>query len=308
MAWSTADIPPQQGRLIIITGTGGLGYEAALVLARAGGKVVLAGRNRNKGDEAIGRIGEAVPNADIRFEELDLASLASVKAFAERMDAAGKPLDVLVNNAGVMGIPTRKTTQDGFELQFGTNYLGHFALTMRLLPLLFKAEAPRVVSLSSSMHRMASIRFDDLQSESRYSPNSVYGETKLAMLMFALELDRCVKVAGVPLVSTAAHPGIARTDLITNGPTGRPVLQFFAELTGRLVGQSAADGALPVLRAATDPAVKGGEYYGPSGFQEIKGPPALAKMSDRAKDPAAAKRLWEASVALTQVYPPAPIQ
>lgn len=227
MDWATAQIPSQHRRLYVITGTGGLGYEAALVLARAGAEIVLAGRNRQKGQEAGKGIQGAVADADIRFEALDLASLKSVHAFADRHIEAGKPVDVLINNAGVMGIPTRKTTADGFEMQFGTNYLGHFALTIRLLPLLLKAEAPRVVSLSSSTHRMGKIRLDDLQAEKNYNPNSVYGDTKLAMLMFAFELDRRSKAGGLPLISAAAHPGIARTELMSNGPTGRPVLQFF---------------------------------------------------------------------------------
>jgi NAD(P)-dependent dehydrogenase (short-subunit alcohol dehydrogenase family) len=301
MSWSESDMPSQQGRFVVVTGTGGLGYEAGRALAQAGAEVVLAGRNPLRGHEAIARIHRTVADAPVRFEQLDLADLASIRTLADRLAERGRPIDILVNNAGVMGFPERRETRDGFELQFGTNHLGHFALTMRLLPLLLKAPAPRVVSLGSSTHKIGRIDFDDLQATKAYSPNGAYGNSKLATLMFALELDRRAKAAGVPLLSNAAHPGIARTDLMSNGPTGRPAVQFLSHLIERLVGQSPAEGTLPVLRAATDPASGGGEYYGPSGFLEIKGPPALASLSKRARDRDTWRRLWEVSEQLTGV-------
>lgn len=301
MSWSDADIPSQHGRLFVITGTGGLGYEAARVITEKGGMVVLAGRNPQKGEAAIARIRQMTPSADLRFESLDLASLASVKTFADRMIVAARPIDVLVNNAGVAIVPERRETQDGFELQLGTNFLGHFALTMRLMPLLLRGPAPRVVNLSSSTHKMGKINLDDLQLVTSYSPSKAYAQSKLATLMFALELDRRARAAGVPLISNAAHPGIARTELMSNGPTGQPVLQFFSHLIERLVGQSAAGGALPLLRAATDPHAKGGEYYGPSGWMEIKGPPKAVPLSHKSQDEAVSRQLWAAAAKLTGV-------
>ncbi|WP_421123746.1 oxidoreductase [Sphingobium yanoikuyae] len=303
MSWSEADIPSQAGKLFVITGTGGLGFEDASALVRKGTKVILAGRNPAKGKDSITRIRAETPTADIAFEELDLASLESIGAFAGRLLADGRPIDVLINNAGVAIVQKRQETQDGFELQLGTNYLGHFALTMRLMPLLLSAKAPRVVSLSSTTHKMGKIDFDDLQLEKSYGGSAAYAQSKLAMLMFALELDRRAREAGANLISVAAHPGIARTELMNNGPAGRPVLQFFSHLIERLLGQSSAAGALPTLRAATDPAVQSGEYYGPKGFLEAKGPPELASISAKAQDDAARRRLWEVSARLTGLVP-----
>ena len=215
--WTFSDIPSQRGRRAIVTGTGGLGYETALALVRAGGDVILAGRNLEKGAESVSRIKVEVPAARIAFEQLDLASLASVEDFAGPMLMQHTPLDLLVNNAGVMTPPSRQTTSDGFELQFGTNYLGHFALTGRLLPIL-NGRGPRVVNLSSLAHRGGAIHFDDLQWERSYRPWAAYGQSKLAMLMFAFELQRRSDAAGWGLMSNAAHPGYARTELIANGP------------------------------------------------------------------------------------------
>ena len=216
MAWSTKDMPSQQGRVAIITGaTGGLGLETAKALAGAGAAVVLTGRNAAKGEAALQHIRAAYPNATIRYEDLDLASLASVAAFADRFASAHASVDVLVNNAGVMMPPARHLTADGFELQFGTNYLGHFALTAHLLPLLRAGNRPRVVSLSSIAHKLqAAIHFDDLQWQRRYSPWAAYAQSKLAMLVFAIELQRRSDAAGWGLLSVAAHPGYARTGLL----------------------------------------------------------------------------------------------
>ena len=300
-AWSKADIPSQAGRLAIVTGTGGLGFETALALVEAGAEVILAGRNAQKGQQSVDAIMARKPRGRVRFAPLDLASLASVRAFGEHMNAENRPIDLLINNAGVMTPPQRQTTNDGFELQLGTNYLGHFALTLALLPLLKRAKQPRVVSVSSLVHRMGKMDFDDLQAERKYSPQAAYGQSKLAMILFARELQRRSDAGGWGITSNAAHPGYARTELIANGPGANALLSRI----GRVVlepwaSQSAADGALPTLLAATSPDAKGGEYYGPNGFYELKGPPAPAKMSARALDATTGARLWTVSETLTQ--------
>jgi len=300
MVWTTADIPSQAGRICVVTGTGGLGYETAVVLAAKGADVILAGRNPAKGAQSIDRIRAAVGRA-ARFEALDLASLASIAAFAERLAGEAERVDLLVNNAGVMAPPTRGQTADGFELQFGTNYLGHFALTAHLLPLLRRAEAARIVSLSSGVHVAGAIRFDDPQWERAYSPERAYAQSKLAMLMFALELQRRSHAGGWNLMSNAAHPGYARTDLIDNGPGRRGAMYLVSRVLGAFASQSAADGAWPTLFAATSPEAVGGGYYGPSQMLEMKGPPKAAFISRRARDPEAARRLWELSERLTGV-------
>ncbi|WP_168189900.1 SDR family oxidoreductase [Brevundimonas sp. SGAir0440] len=302
MTWTTNDIPDLSGRLAIVTGaTGGLGLETAIVLAGKGAEVVLAARNPDKGTEAERLIRSHHPNAAVRFDLLDLASLASVQAFAERHLATGRPVDILIDNAGIMALPTRQTTVDGFEMQFGTNYLSHFALVGRLLPLLTAAKA-RVVQLSSVAHRSGHIRLDDLNYQSHYSPWPVYQQSKLAMLMFALELQRRSDAHGWGLTSVAAHPGFARTDLIANGHAGKPGLfARGARLLEAVLSHSAADGALPILMAATLPDPTPGGYYGPTGFQEMKGPPGVAVIKRQARDTDVAKRLWTESERLTGV-------
>ncbi len=302
MTWTTNDIPDLSGRLAIVTGaTGGLGLETALVLAGKGAEVVLAARNPDKGAEAERLIRSHHPNAAVRFDLLDLASLASVQAFAERHLAMGRPIDILIDNAGVMALPTRQTTVDGFEMQFGTNYLSHFALVGRLLPLLIGAKA-RVVQLSSVAHRSGHIRLDDLNYQTHYSPWPVYQQSKLAMLMFAVELQRRSDAHGWGLTSVAAHPGFARTDLIANGHAGKPGLfARGARLLEAVLSHSAADGALPVLMAATLPDPTPGGYYGPTGFQEMKGPPGVAVIKRQAKNGDVARRLWSESERLTGV-------
>jgi NAD(P)-dependent dehydrogenase (short-subunit alcohol dehydrogenase family) len=300
--WTIADIPSQDGKTAIITGaTGGLGFETALGLAGAGAAVVLTGRNAAKGQDAIQRIRGQFPNAKISYETLDLASLASVADFAARFAAAHVSLDLLINNAGVMALPKRQTTADGFEMQFGINYLGHYALTARLLPLLRRGHQPRVVNLSSLAHRSGAIDFEDLQGAKSYNPFKAYCQSKLAMLMFALELQRRSNAAGWGLLSNAAHPGFARTDLIANGPGNSGLMGFLGRLLQPIASHSAAAGALPTLFAATSPAAKAAGYYGPNGFYEMKGPPAPAKIMPRAKDVAVAARLWDVSAALTGV-------
>jgi len=300
--WTTADIPPSNGKTAVITGaTGGLGYETALALAGAGAGVTLTGRNEAKGRHALQAIRGQFPNAEIAYENLDLANLASVADFAKRYAAAHASLDLLINNAGVMALPERQTTADGFEMQFGTNYLGHYALTAHLLPLLRRGNQPRVVNLSSLTHRRGVINFDDLQGTRSYSPSRAYSQSKLAMLMFALELQRRSDAAGWGVMSNAAHPGFARTDLIANGPGANGLLGLLSKLLQPFISQSAAAGALPTLFAATSPEAKPAGYYGPNGFFELKGPPAAAKIMPQANDAAAAARLWDVSAALTGV-------
>ncbi|WP_213740203.1 SDR family oxidoreductase [Bradyrhizobium sp. dw_411] len=300
--WSTADIPPLNGKTAVITGaTGGLGYETALALAGAGANVVLTGRNETKGRHALQAIRSQFPNAEIAYDTIDLASLASVAEFASRYAAAHTSLDLLVNNAGVMALPQRQVTSDGFEMQLGTNYLGHYALTAHLLPLLRQGRQPRVVNLSSLAHRSGAINFGDLQSAKSYSSWKAYCQSKLAMLMFALELQRRSDAGGWGLMSNAAHPGYARTELIANGPGASGLLWQLSKSLQPLMSQSAAEGALPTLFAATSPDAKPAGYYGPNWFYELKGPPVPAKIMPQAKDAASAARLWDVSAALTGV-------
>jgi len=302
MSFTVKDIPSQAGKRAVITGaTGGLGYETALALASAGAKVVLAARNPQKGAEALARIAAIHPGADIRFDLLDLASLASVAAFAERLAGEAAPIDLLVNNAGIMALPQRQTTADGFEAQLGVNYLSHFALTAQLLPLLRAAPAPRVVSLSSVAHRAGKIDFDDLQGERLYRPWKAYSQSKLAMLMFALELQRRSDAGGWGLMSNAAHPGIARTELIPNGPGMGGVMGLVSAVLFPVMSHSAAAGALPTLLAATSPQARPAAYYGPGGLSEIKGAPTSARIMPQAQDVAVASRLWTVSETLTGV-------
>ena len=300
--WTTADIPSLSGKTAVVTGaTGGLGYETALALAGAGAIVILTGRNEAKGLRAIERICEQFPKALIAYEHLDLASLASVADFAKRFAAGNEQLDLLVNNAGVMALPTRQQTEDGFEMQLGTNYFGHYALTARLLPQLRRAKGARVVNLSSLAHRSGAINFDDLQSKRSYRPWPAYCQSKLAMLMFSLELQRRSDAAGWGVRSVAAHPGYARTDLIPNGPGANGLSWRVGQLLQPLISQSAGEGALPTLFAATSPSAAPGGYYGPNWFYELKGPPVAAKIGPQAKDFAASARLWDVSATLTGV-------
>lgn len=298
--WTAADIPPQNGRLAVITGTGGIGYETALAMVGAGAKVIMAGRNKDKGEQAVKKIAALAPAGGICFEMLDLADLSSIEAFAGRLEAQHKSLDVLINNAAVMNPPQRKITKDGFELQMGTNYLGHFALTAQLLPLLQKGNKPRVVTLSSIAHRMGAIHFDDLQSEQSYTPMVAYSQSKLACLMFALELQRRSRAAGWGISSMASHPGLSRSELIVNGAGKNSPSGIIRRLFPFLF-QPVAHGAWPSLYAATAKEAEGGVYYGPSRMNEVRGYPKVAKIAPQAGDTQVAAKLWEISEQLTKV-------
>src|SRR5260221_8917314 len=298
MAGSTqTKIPSQSGRTAVVTGaTSGLGYETALALAKAGTEVILTGRYDAKGQSAVDKISREVTDARVSYQHLDLASLASVADFAQRMHAR-QSVDLLINNAGVMALPRRQTTADGFEMQFGTNHLGHFALTARLMPLLRLASGPRVVSVSSLAHRTGFIDFADLEGARVYSPWKAYGQSKLATLMFALELQRRSDAAGWNLISSAAHPGFARTSLFASGPGG--LLSLATDFAAPLFGQSAADCGRPILFAATSPEAKPGGYFGPRGIGELRGAPASALIMPQARDTTTAARLWDVSKKLT---------
>ena len=311
----TVTVPDLSGKLAVVTGSNsGLGLGLARRLAGAGADVIMAIRNRAKGEAAIAEIHETTPDAKLTIRSLDLSSLASVAALGEQLNAEGRPIDILINNAGVMTPPDRATTSDGFELQFGSNHLGHFALTAHLLPLLRAAGGARVVSLSSLAARQGRINFDDPQFEKSYSPMRAYGQSKLAVLMFARELDRRSQAAGWGIVSNAAHPGLTKTNLQISGPShgrGSPsVMERLYKLSWRFapfLWQEIDDGLLPALYAAAAPQAEGGAFYGPRGFYEAAGGGVTtAKTPARARDDADSRRLWELSEKLTGVKYPGP--
>ncbi|MBV9789481.1 MAG: SDR family oxidoreductase [Chloroflexi bacterium] len=299
------DIPDQTGKLAVVTGANsGLGFGITRRLARAGAEVILAVRNLDKGNQAVKQLLAENPAAKLSIEQLDLSSLQSVQDFATRLQAAGRPINLLINNAGIMATPTRNTTADGFELQFGTNHLGHFALTARLLPLLQQAGWARVVTMSSIMNQTGKINFDDLQLKRRYSPYMAYSQSKLANLLFARELHRRSQVYGWKILSNAAHPGATHTNLQSTGPNlGRSSTSpsFALRLSYMIPGfwQDIEQGILPALFAATSPSAIGGAYYGPDGFAELTGLPKTARIPRRAKDDATAQKLWQISEQLT---------
>ena len=311
--WTAAEIPQQAGRRVLITGgNSGIGYPAAMRLARKGATVVLACRDKTRGEGALRRIEAEVPGAKLELALLDLASLASVRDVAARELDKGLSLDLLINNAGVMAPPKRQETKDGFELQFGTNVLGHFALTGLLLPALKRAAAkstseaqsPRVVTVASIAHKRGRIDFEDLQSKKKYSPMVAYQQSKLADLMFSFELERRLEANASGISSIAAHPGVAETSLFKVG-SGKGLAALAERVIATTIGallNSDAEGALPTLYAATAPGAKGGGYYGPQGFQEMRGGDVGdAIVAKQAQDTAAAKRLWEVCEELTGV-------
>jgi NAD(P)-dependent dehydrogenase (short-subunit alcohol dehydrogenase family) len=294
--WTTADIPDQTGRVAVITGANtGLGYETALALAEHGAHVVLAIRNLDKGKDAAARITTRSPHAEVALQELDLTSLESVRAAARQLRSDHDRIDLLINNAGVMMTP-KSTTKDGFELQFGTNHLGHFAFTGLLLDRLLPVTRSRIVTVSSIGHRIGGIRFDDLQSERSYGRMRAYGRSKLANLLFTYELQR--RLIGRHTIAVAAHPGSSSSELARNVP---PLVQA---LFTPLELQGADMGALPTLRAATDPSVLGGQYFGPDGFAEMRGYPKVVASSGRSHDVNVQRRLWTVSEELTGVVYP----
>jgi NAD(P)-dependent dehydrogenase (short-subunit alcohol dehydrogenase family) len=306
--WKAADISSLAGKRVLITGANsGIGYHAALKLARKGAHVMLASRDRQRGEAALARLDAEAPSAHTELVIFDLASLASVRSFAENELATHRPLHILINNAGVMAPPKRLQTADGFELQFGTNVLGHFALTARLMPALQlaateSAERPRIVTIASIAHKRGQLNFDDLQSTKSYGPTRAYQQSKLADLMFAFELDRRLRAANSRVMSVAAHPGVASTNLFQVGD-----YSTFEKTARNLVGHAIgivlntdAEGALPTLYAATSPTAEDGGYYGPQGFQEMRGDDVgPAKVAPQARDNAAAARLWQICEDLT---------
>ena len=299
--WTASSIPSRNEGLAVITGsTEGIGYEDALALSSAGWQVIMMGRNAQKGAESIGRIHQMNPKAKVSFEKIDLADLSSINAFAARMTSQGQAIDLLINNAGVMTPPKRLETADGFELQFGTNHIGHVALTALLLPLLRKSPNARVITVSSVANRAGAINFDDLQSETSYSPSKAYAQAKLANLMFALELQRQSEKHGWGITSIAAHPGVSRTNLLITG-AGRWSASGMMRTFFPFLFQPPAQGALPTLYAATDPEAKGGRYYGPNKMSETRGFPSLAKIPAQAEDVNVSLRLWELSQKLAKV-------
>ena len=299
--WTAANVPDQTGRTAVITGANtGIGFETAAVLAGRGASVVLAVRNLDKGKAAAARITAATPGADVTVQRLDLSSLDSVRTAADELRSRHDAIDLLINNAGVMWTP-RATTADGFELQFGTNHLGHFALTGLLLDRLLPVAGSRVVTISSVGHRIrARIHFDDLQWERSYSRVGAYGQAKLANLMFTYELQRRL-APEQKTIAVAAHPGGSNTELVRNSPA---VVRALNRVLAPVYAQSSAMGALPTLRAATDPHVRGGQYYGPDGFRETRGYPTLVQSSAQSHDADTQRRLWAISEELTGVtYP-----
>ena len=296
--WTADDVPGQHGRLAVVTGANtGLGFETTRLLAARGASVVLAVRDVDKGKHAAARLADTVPGANLSVQHLDLTSLESIRAAADELRAKHPRIDLLINNAGVMYTP-KQTTRDGFELQFGTNHLGHFAFTGLLLDRMLPVPGSRVVTVSSTGHRIrARINFDDPQSERSYNRVAAYGQSKLANLMFTYELDRRLSGTGTT-IAVAAHPGGANTELGRNMPAAvRPI----ADALTPLFAQSAAMGALPTLRAATDPSVRGGQYYGPDGLFEVRGHPKLVESSKQSHDEAIQRRLWTVSEELTGI-------
>jgi NAD(P)-dependent dehydrogenase (short-subunit alcohol dehydrogenase family) len=300
--WTAVDVPDQAGRVAVVTGSNtGLGYETALVLASRGAKVVLAVRDVEKGNAAAARLVGRLPRADVSVQPLDVGSLQSIRTAAAEIKDAHPRIDLLINNAGVM-YPPKQLTKDGFELQFGTNHLGAFALTGLLLENMLPVEGSRVVAVASVAHRhQAAIHFDDLQWERRYNRVAAYGQSKLSNLLFTYELQRRLAARDAATIAVAAHPGVSDTELMRHVPgSGLP---GFKQVWG-FVTNSAETGALATLRAATDPNVIGGQYYGPDGFQEVRGHPKLVESSRQSHDRDVQRRLWTVSEELTGVVFP----
>lgn len=286
----------------VVTGAnGGIGFHCALQLAKSGADVILACRDQRRGSDAILRILEYLPDAKLELSILDLSSLESVQKFAERLLESKSCLDLLVNNAAIMALPQRMLSKDGFEMQFATNHLGHFALTSLLMPLLLESPAPRVVTVSSIAHRYGKLNFGDLQSEKGYEGWKAYGTSKLANLLFSFELARRASAAGLPLLSLAAHPGLSKTNILASGPQmGRKALRtYLSEMLVPILAQTDQQGALPIVYACTNETVQNGDYYGPDGFMELTGAPRKVAARANALDLKSAEQLWAASEELS---------
>jgi len=297
--WTADQIKDQTGRTFVVTGANsGLGFEAARELAGHGGRVIVAARNEAKGVDAVARIKAAHAGVAVEYRALDLADLESVRAFAASIASAGIPVDVLINNAGVM-FPPRRLTPQGFESQFATNHLGHFALSGLLYDTIRRGRDARVVTVTSNLHRGGSIHFDDLTGEKSYSPQAFYQQSKFANVLFGLELDRRLRAAGAPVKSLLAHPGYAATNLQSSTPSG--LLRALMQIGNRLIAQSAAMGALDELYAAVSPSAESGKLYGPDGFREMRGYPVEVKPDGAAKNEETARRLWDLSEKLSGV-------
>jgi NAD(P)-dependent dehydrogenase (short-subunit alcohol dehydrogenase family) len=301
--WTLEDMPDLSGRVAVVTGANsGVGLVSTKALAAKGAMVVMGCRDAGRAEAAVTSVRAQVPAAKLEVLPLDLASLESVARFADAVTARHPALDLLMNNAGVMALP-RSLTKDGFEAQLGTNHLGHFALTLRLLPALEAAPAPRVVTVASTAHRWGRLHFDDLMGERAYTAWGAYGQSKLANLSFAYELERRLRASGKKTLSAAAHPGYSATNLPHVAPrlTGARFTAWLMNAGSVVLAMPAEQGALPQLRAATDPSVRGGEYYGPNGLFELRGDPVRVDSSAASKDETAAQRLWDVSERLTGV-------
>lgn len=291
-------------RTAVVTGAnGGIGFHTALQLAKDGVNVILACRDTTRGTDALKKILASAPNASVEMEKLDLSSQSSIHSFSTKFKEKFPSLDILVNNAAVMALPERTLSEDGYELQFATNHLGHFLLTAELMPVLLKSSSSRIVTVSSIAHRYGKLDMTDLQAEKSYEGWSAYGTSKLANLLFSFELARRLKSAGMTQMSIAAHPGVAKTNILSSGPQmGRKVLRtYVSEIFSKFLAQTDAQGALPVIHACNDANVKSGEYYGPDGFMELTGRPSKVTAKANALDPTLAKELWKISESLTGI-------
>lgn len=298
-AWTLAHMPDQKGRLAIVTGANsGLGFLTARNLARSGARILMTARDEGRGQRALARIRAELPHAVVELRRLDLADLDDVAAFADTLVAEGHLPDILINNAGVM-MPPRGLTRQGQEMQFGVNHLAHFALTLRLLPLLSQRIGARVVTVSSELHRRGRIHFEDITGEKSYGRLAFYAQSKFANVLFALELDRRLKAAQLPVISVLAHPGYSDTNLQTSATSG--VLRLFMRIGNRFIAQNAEQGVLNQLYAATADGLRGGEFVGPDGFREMRGSPSLVHPLPAATDKDLAARLWKLSEDLTRL-------
>ncbi|WP_280519160.1 oxidoreductase [Shinella curvata] len=295
--WTLARMPDQTGRFVFVTGANsGLGFLTARELARKGAAVLMTARDEGRGQRALARLKAELPDAAVELRRLDLADLDHVAAFADALKNEGRPIDLLINNAGVM-MPPRGLTRQGHETQFGVNHLAHFALTLRVLPLLSMHAGARIVTVSSELHRRGRMHFEDITGEKSYGRLAFYAQSKLANALFALELDRRLKAANLPVISVLAHPGYSDTNLQTNATSG--VLRLFMRIGNRFLAQDAEQGVLNQLYAATAKELRGGEFIGPDGFREMRGSPSLVHPLPAATDTALAARLWKLSEDLT---------